>query len=213
VLAPAWVAVFASLAPGRPLGTVAGLVAALLLAAAAWTDVAARKIPNWATYPALLWSLAINAGTSLARWADPSGAIAWGVWADRLGGVGFVEGLLGAGACFALMLIPYEFSGGGAGDVKLATAIGGLLGVWQGIDALILSYLAAGVALSAWAIWVVGPVVLFGGLARLVGSFLLPGLVARPRPEQARQLGRPVPLAPFFAAGTLAVLVGGGVPW
>src|SRR5262249_45056480 len=156
-LAPLWVR-----AVGRPeaapfLGTWAGLVLALLVAACACTDLAWRKIPNWATYPALLWAVLLNAFAALAP--GVAGAPAWpgvdptlhGAGAPGLlGHVGLGWCLLGAVACFVVMFFIYRLAGGGAGDVKLAAALGALLGLEGGLTALVFTYIAAGVAALAW---------------------------------------------------------------
>lgn len=196
VLGPAWVVLAGRLLPGQPLATLAGLVLLLTLTACAYTDLTRRRIPNWATYTAVLWALVLNAA---AAWIGPR------PW---LGAVGIVESLLGLGACFLVLLMIYRASGSGAGDVKLAGAIGALLGPERGLNALVLTYLAAGVAIGAWAVWTVGPIRLFGGLARRVGSWAFPGRVARPSADQEQLLRRSVPLAPFFGIGTFFALQG-----
>lgn len=50
----------------------------------------------------------------------------------------FIGGLLG---CLIVMFIFYTTGGMGAGDVKLAGAVGALLGYWRGIQVVILALL------------------------------------------------------------------------
>ena len=129
-----------------------------------------------------------------------------------LGAVGLPQSLSGAALCFFLMLICYQLARGGAGDVKLATAIGALLGVRDGLLALAFSYVFAGVVIITWSIWAQGPFVLASSLLRRIGAFFLPALVFPPSEDQQALLRKPVPLAAFFAVGTLAVLLGAHMP-
>ncbi|OAI51119.1 hypothetical protein AYO44_17310 [Planctomycetaceae bacterium SCGC AG-212-F19] len=200
VLGPVWVALLGRTDPRPFVGTLLGLVAVLLLAVCTVTDLRWRKIPNWATYSAVLWALGVNAAALVA---DP------GV----LGALGIARCVVGTVACFVLMLVVYEFSGGGAGDVKLAAALGSLLGVEQGVAALIYSYLVAGVLLLAYAVWKLGPIYLGKTLGRKLGAFFLPTLIDAPAGEAARLLQQPIPLSLFFALGTLPVLLGWDLRW
>ena len=202
-LGPGWVAALGD-APGLGrLGTWSGLVLVLLITVCSMTDLGSRRIPNWATYTAFLWAFLLNA-------IDSPGPAAG---AGRLGGVGLGAGAAGAAVCFTVMLFIYRVAGGGAGDVKLATALGALLGLDGGLHALVYTYLAAGVAVVCWVVWTVGPVVLAASLARRVGSALWPGRVAPPTDEQRQLLGRRIPLAPFFAVGAIPVLFEVEPPW
>ena len=74
------------------------------------TDSLWRKIPNWLTYPACLTGLVA------------SSAVTWGGASDFWGELGLWESVQGMLTCFACMIFAYRASGGGAGDVKLATA-------------------------------------------------------------------------------------------
>jgi Flp pilus assembly protein protease CpaA len=177
-----------------------GLVAVLLLAVCTVTDLTWRKIPNWATYSAVLWAVGVNAAALVA---DPS----------YLGAQGIVHCVVGTIACFVLMLVVYEFSGGGAGDVKLAAALGSLLGVEHGIAALIYSYIIAGVLLLAYAVWKLGPIYLGKTLGRKLGAFFLPSLIDAPAGEGAHLLQQPIPLSLYFALGTLPILLGWDLRW
>lgn len=79
-----------------------------LVAAAAVTDVRARRIPNWLTLTVALAGL----GQSVTPWAVTSPARA-------------IYGLL---AGFAVTFVLYVAGGRGAGDVKLTAGIGAWLG-------------------------------------------------------------------------------------
>lgn len=176
--------------------TLAGTTLAILLVVAAVTDVRRGKIYNWATYPAVLWALAINLPASLGL-----------VGRDWLGAVGLSDCLLGFAACFVPMLLIFRGGGGGAGDVKLAGAMGALLGLERGFLALLCAYVAAGVGILALAIWTIGPVGLLTDGFRRVGSRWLPGHIPPPR-DRSDFLRRRVRLGPYYAVGGLVVLSG-----
>jgi prepilin peptidase CpaA len=92
---------------------------------AGWMDWRTRRIPNWLTVPGLLIGLSINA------WI--------GGWA------GVKASLLGAGLGL-LVLLPFVFLRSlGAGDWKLAGALGAFVG-WQALVTLLIgSIFVAGV--------------------------------------------------------------------
>jgi Flp pilus assembly protein protease CpaA len=203
VLGPAWAA---ALGRWPALGSVSGLVLLLLLAASTITDLRRRRIPNWATYPALAWALALNGLVSLAGLVAPPDVADSVQGALSAGLEGFGESVTGAAACFIPMVIIYGIAGGGAGDVKLATAIGALVGPRLGVMILISSYIVAGVNAAGLAIWKVGPGTLAAGLARSIGSAVWPHRIGRPSPGQERILREPIPLAASFAAGTAVTL-------
>jgi Flp pilus assembly protein protease CpaA len=192
------------------LGTLAGFVLLAVLAASAVTDLKSHKIYNWATYSALLWALAINiAATSLA-----SGPVTYHqaylraaiVGPEMLGGVGISQCLAGAALCFFITLAGYHLSGGGAGDVKLAAAIGALLGM-QGVYAVAYSYMVAAVAIIAWSTWNNGPLALVKAAGRTIGGLLGPLWPFPPSQTDNALLLKPIPLGPYFAIGTLLVVL------
>jgi len=83
-------------------------LAVALAAAAGWTDWRSRRIPNWLTVPGLLVGVAVN---TLAN-----------------GWPGLKASLLGAGLGL-LLLLPFVFLRSlGAGDWKLAGALGAFVG-------------------------------------------------------------------------------------
>jgi prepilin peptidase CpaA len=93
-------------AAGTPLPVLGWAAAFLFLAVE--RDLHCRRIPNWLTFPTLAF------------------ALLHGAW---LGGVdGARDALFGAGAAFALLVLPYAIGALGAGDVKAAMALGALLG-------------------------------------------------------------------------------------
>lgn len=200
VIGPVWVALLGRSDPRPFIGTLLGMVAVLLLAVCTVTDLRWRKIPNWATYSAVLWAVGINAAGLVTD-------------SSALGALGLAHCIVGTMACFVLMLFVYEFSGGGAGDVKLAAALGSLLGVEHGIAALIYSYIVAGALVLAYAVWKLGPIFLAKTFGRKIGAFFLPQWVEAPEGEGARLLQQPIPLSLYFALGTLPILLGWDLRW
>jgi prepilin peptidase CpaA len=95
---------------------VLGLAVALALIAG-WTDLRSRRIPNWLTIPGLVVGIVVN-------------VLAGGL-------AGLKTSLLGAGLGL-LVLLPFVFLRSlGAGDWKLAGALGAFVG-WQALADLLL---------------------------------------------------------------------------
>jgi prepilin peptidase CpaA len=103
---------------------VLGLAVALALIAG-WTDWRSRRIPNWLTVPGFLLGVSLN--------------VLAGGWA------GLKTSLLGAGLGL-LVLLPFVFLRSlGAGDWKLAGALGAFVG-WEAMaDLLMGSVFVAGI--------------------------------------------------------------------
>jgi Flp pilus assembly protein protease CpaA len=182
--APAWIATTAGVWGVAPLATWTGLVLVLLLAVGATTDLARGRILNATTYPAMLWALTIN-----LAWGgvDPSIGL-------PTGSIGPTACLLGGLACLGMMLASFLTAGGGGGDVKLAVALGLLLGVERGLTAIAYTYLAA------------------AGFALPYAGVLL--LAARARGDDVDPrawLRRRVRMGPFFAVGAIAAILEGGL--
>jgi prepilin peptidase CpaA len=127
------------------------LLAGLLLTATV-TDVRVRKVYNWTTYPGILLALLANVAGS-----------AWGLDLQsplngRLGLVGFPESLAGCALCGFVMLLCYVFfpGGVGGGDVKLLAMIGAFLGPWQGLEALLWTFVLGACVAVGLIVWRVG---------------------------------------------------------
>ena len=91
---------------------------------AGWTDLRWRRIPNWLTVPALMIGLIAN--TVVAGWS------------------GLKASLLGAALGLALLLPFVLLRSLGAGDWKLAGALGAFTGPGRLVDLLLASILVAG---------------------------------------------------------------------
>ena len=110
------------------------LVGAEVLAIiAGWTDLRSRRIPNWLTVPGLV--VGVGANLALGGWG------------------GLKTALLGAGLGL-LVLLPFVMLRSlGAGDWKLAGALGAFAGPAALVDLLLGSVLVAGVMAVALVIY------------------------------------------------------------
>jgi len=100
---------------------------------AGWTDLRSRRIPNWLTIPAVLVGLAVNIALS--------------------GLTGLKTSLLGIALGLALLLPFVLLRALGAGDWKLAGALGSFVGPTLLIDLLLASVFVAGVMALALVIY------------------------------------------------------------
>ncbi len=146
----------------------------IVLAVATFTDLRSRRIPNWLVLPFML------AGLVASTW---------------------MEGWQGLGHSFAglgLGILIYGFlfwvGGMGAGDVKLAGAIGAWIGPDQLFIALIVTAMAGGVMILIWAIWALG-------IKRLMNRSK--NSDEEQIPALSGFLKRKMPYAPAIAIGTL----------
>src|SRR5579872_6889388 len=99
--------------------------AVLLAAVAGWTDLRSRRIPNWLTVPGFVAGVTVN---TILRGKD-----------------GFESSLLGALVGLGLLLPFVLLRSLGAGDWKLAGAVGTFTGPGILVDVLIGSIFVAGV--------------------------------------------------------------------
>lgn len=193
------------------LGTLAGLVLLAVLGTCTITDLRSHRIYNWATYSAFLWAILINIVAS----AWPSGGevlTPFSTGADFigpkwLGGFGIGQSLAGAGLCFLITLGGYRMTGRGAGDVKLAAVLGALLGIHHGVFAVAYSYIVAAVAIIVWSTWVNGPLAIVKAGVRTMGKVFGRFWPFPPSSSDTALLLRPIPLGPYFAIGTLLVVL------
>jgi prepilin peptidase CpaA len=107
--------------------------AVLVASVAGWTDLRWRRIPNWVTVPGLL--IGISANTVLSGWT------------------GLKDSLLGAAIGLALLLPFVLLRSLGAGDWKLAGALGAFTGPGLLVDLLLASVFVAGVMALALVIY------------------------------------------------------------
>ena len=182
-----------SLALGVPFPTVltwsATGILAIVLFAATYFDLKFRRIPNRVTYPAIalgvLMNLLASADLSLLR---------------NMILPGFSDSLLGCFTCFGIMIVPYLFSMTGAGDVKLAAAMGAFLGLEAGIETLIIAHLVAAV----YGIGVIAFRTRFWETLWLIGT---PGTLRAIAQWMNQQCKLTIPMAAFFAIGGLGTVL------
>ena len=170
----------------------AGCLATVVLFVAAWTDVRSHKIYNSLTYPAMI------GGLLLATFADGLGA------QQSLTSISAGDSLAGLLGCGLLMLIPYHLSRGGAGDVKLAMAMGSLIGFQATLQGFCLGYIFAASYLIVRSSVAVAAHLLAAGDYRLVDGDVATA-ITRARPH----MSQPIPLAGFFLLGTAGVFLSG----
>jgi len=109
------------------------------------------------------------------------------------------------------MTVSFLTAGGGAGDAKIATAIGLLLGVERGVAALVYTYLSA----AAFALVYVTICGALGALAwaltERLGLVIIPCRCSLSALEKRQLLKRKIRMGPFFAVGALAAVLEGGL--
>ncbi len=134
-----------------------------LAGVAAFTDVRRGEIPNWLTLPVLVGAPVVHGVLSGA------GAL--------------MSSLIGLLVCAIVPLIIYYRQGMAGGDVKVFAAIGAVGGVYVGLEAQLLSLVAA-------SFYAVGQLAWNGQLVRSLGNALFISL----NPVLPRRMRRTVPL-------------------
>jgi prepilin peptidase CpaA len=122
--------------PARPEARLKPVIlagAVILSVIAGWTDLRSRRIPNWLTVPGLLIGVAANTVLS--------------------GRSGLTASLLGAAVGLALLLPFVLLRSLGAGDWKLAGALGAFAGSSVLVDLLVASVFVAGLMAVALVIY------------------------------------------------------------
>lgn len=155
------------------------------LIVATLTDLRRGKIHNWLTLPLMIFALVH------ASFVDLSGD------AEIAGGSlspGLKQSIAGGLVCFWLMFLHYATSGGGGGDVKLATAVGFGFGAEAGLVVIASAYF------MAW----LGDNAIRSSLD--VASRLKCGRHGMPSPR--RGMRRKIRMAPWFLLAMLPVLAG-----
>lgn len=161
-----------------------GVVLALA-AIAAFTDVRKGEIPNWLTLPVLVIAPIVHGVIS--------------------GAGGLLQSVIGLLVCSIVPLIIFYRQGMAGGDVKLFAAIGAVGGVYVGLEAQLLSLVAA-------SIYAVGQLAwngrLFGSLGNALFIGLNPVLPRRLRRTVPRELMHRIRLGAAILLGSLIALAG-----
>jgi prepilin peptidase CpaA len=137
----------------------------VFLLIATYTDMRWRIIHNTTAYTGIV---AAWMASGWASWAGVDSASAPPRVAAWYGLVSLPDSLLGTLACGALMLVAYVCfaSEVGGGDVKLLAMIGGFLGPYDGLEAMLWTMVIAGVLAVVVLVWRVGTWRLVGLLGR-----------------------------------------------
>ncbi len=102
-----------------------------LVTAAAWSDLRSRRIPNWITAPGAILGFALQ------------------VWYGGLHGA--LASVAGAGLGLGIFILLYIAGGMGAGDVKLFSAVGAIVGPQALIPMFVSTALLGGIAAAVLA--------------------------------------------------------------
>jgi prepilin peptidase CpaA len=164
-------------------------LAVALAAAAGVMDWRSRRIPNWLTVPGLLVGVAVNSAAS--------------------GWLGLKASLLGAGLGL-LVLLPFVYMRSlGAGDWKLAGALGAFVGPGVLVDLLMISVFVAGIMAVGLVIYKRRLKQTLRNIGRLIGSMLtfrMPGAeVSLDNPQSLK--------IPYGVALALTTLLYGMLNW
>jgi len=164
-----------------------------LLAVATATDLSRRKIYNRTTYSGMVAALLLGVLGDYPALTAEIGGWVFGP-RDPVGLVGSIWGLL---ACGTLMLACYVFfSGTGGGDVKLLAMVGAFLGVYDGIEAVLWTFVLGACMGLIVLVWRVGPWQLVVRVFRQTMWTLKLGRWSPLSEEEHEQLQTPLHLAP-----------------
>ncbi len=114
----------------------------LLVLMATITDVRRHKIYNWTMYPGIVLGFILNALEQVSQ--------------GETIGAGLVVSLEGFLACGLMMLVCFVFFDVGGGDVKLIAMFGAFLGLPDGIEALLWTFVLSSIVGAAILIWQIG---------------------------------------------------------
>ena len=183
----------------RAAGTVSFGLLLLLVAVVAYTDFRWGKIYNATTYPGILAALLINTIGSFVDWRgwESQG------WQRVVGWIGLGQSVLGLLACGGILLICYVFFRLHAGDVKLMAMVGAFLGVNEGIEVLLWTFVIAAAVAVTLLLWRHGA----WQLARQAGSRLGAAIRFRDPAQLAAPEGSPLKTMLALAPSSLIALV------
>ena len=159
------------------------LIAFVLIAAI--YDAATQKIPNWTSLVIVVLGLG------------------WNIFSAE--GLGIRDSSLGLLAGFLLMMPSYVFGGMGAGDVKLISVIGSVVGINHVLDLVLYSYMAMFV-MALLFIVVKGDLIKLLLRLRMLVYGLFSGVLAYQKPDPSDAANSRMPLAPAIALATCYVL-------
>ncbi|MCS7306751.1 MAG: A24 family peptidase [Thermoguttaceae bacterium] len=177
-----------------------GILLALLLVAS-WTDLRHHAIYNRTVYPGILFAFALNGiGEGLLYWEILGPDNLQRIW----GVIGLGQSLAGFLLCGLIMLVCYVLFHVGGGDVKLIAMLGAFLGPYEGLEALLWTFVLGAAAGLMMLVWRHGPSRLLLRVWRQVVSTLLLRRWAPITDQERTELQTRLYLAP---SALLAVLI------
>ncbi len=162
-------------------------IALAVAAVAAFTDVQQRRIPNWLTFPGIASGVMLRG--LLLGWKGMASALA---------------GCLLAGGVFLLF---YLVRAMGAGDVKLAAAIGSLLGAADAVAMLLATAICGGVLALVYALYRRRVRATLVNVGAALQFHAVAGFQAHPELNLDNPVALRMPYGLAIAAGTLYVLL------
>jgi prepilin peptidase CpaA len=153
----------------------------VVLSVATFTDLRSRRIPNWLVAPFMLAGIVVSA------------------WMHGWHGVG--QSMAGLGLGIVMYGFLFWIGGMGAGDVRLAAAIGAWIGPGQLFFALVVAAMVGGLMVLCWAAFGGFLKDLFTGASKLTFSWR--DSETREEMVLSNPLKRKMPYAPAIAIGTL----------
>lgn len=162
----------------------------IFLAVAAVTDIREHKIYNWNTYPGMVLGAVFNGGAS--------------------GWPGLQDSLTGFALCGLIMVFCFVLFNIGGGDVKLIAMMGAFLGVENGIEAMLWTFILGSLMGIAILIWKLGLLHILAKTFQHLKIVLTAKGWIPPTDEERQPLQRWLFLAPAgFAAGCIIL----AKPW
>ncbi len=156
----------------------------IFLAVAAWTDVQRGMVYNWITYPGILSGLLLNYFES--------------------GRLGLEDGITGFLVLGGIVLLIFLFGGTGGGDVKLLAMMGAFLGLHDGIEAMLWTFVFGAISALAVLIWQLGALHILKKTIQHLGYLIRARSWVSLTPEERKPLQRTLFLAP---AALVAVVI------
>jgi prepilin peptidase CpaA len=154
-----------------------------VLVVATFTDLRSRRIPNWLVLPFMAAGFVVS------------------VWLQ--GWHGIAQSSEGAALALAIYGFLFWMGGMGAGDVKLAIAIGAWIGPSQLFIALVITGMVGGIMVLLWAAFAGFLKELFTGASGLAFGWKDRGGIRDPEMVLSNPMRRKMPYAPAIAIGTL----------
>lgn len=165
------------------------------------TDVRWHRVYNWTTYPGILIALGLNGlGDALSRWNLVDGGRL-----QAIGWQGLAQSAYGLLVCGGVMLVCFVLMRVGGGDVKLIAMMGAFLGPFQGLEAMLWTFVIGACAALIVVVWRVGPWTLLVRIMSQVLWWVRLGRANPIDPELRARLKPPLFLAPSALAAVVIV--------